>query len=783
MKATMFPGQGAQRLGMGEGLFEAHPALTRTADEVLGYSIRELCLQGPAERLTQTAFTQPALFVVNALTYLQRVAEKGPPAYLLGHSVSEYVALFAAGVFDFATGLRLVQRRGALMAQANGGGMAAVVGLDERQVQAVLREHGLHDVFAANVNTPRQVVLSGLRESVQRCEPLFMQAGATFFRMLQVSGAFHTPFMAPARDEFARFVQDIEFAPPAVPVISNVTARPHDPRRIRQSLVEQITAPVRWADSIRYLLAKGVAAADFEEVGPQGVAVVKPMVLRTLKEAGPLDAAELAREEAAAQAQEPPPAPPAVQPQAQAQAQAPAAAETAPAARPFTAASLGAAAFCDTFGVRRACVAGAMYQGIASVELVVRLARAGLLGFFGAGGLKAAQVEDAIVAIQERVSAGAPYGINFIAQSNHPAREEELTDVLLVHGVRTIEASAFTEVTPALVRYRARGLQRDGGGRVLARNRIIAKVSRPDVGAQFFAPAPPRIVERLLLSGAIGADEAAMLAQVPMADALSVEADSGGHTDQGMPFTLIPAMLRLRDAARRQFEAFGPLFVGAGGGIGTPQAAAAAFVMGVDFILTGSINQCTPQAGTSDLVKDLLQEMQVHDTDYAPSGALFEQGSKVQVLKKGIFFPARANKLVALYRQHESMDQIDATTRRQIEERYFRRSLEQVWEEVRAACSAADLERAQRSPKHLMALTFKRYFRDSTQWALAGDAAHKVDFQIQCGPALGAFNQWVAGTELAPWQARHVDVLAERLMDETAALLRGRFAAMQSPDR
>ncbi len=771
MKAFMFPGQGAQRLGMGAGLFEAFPELTRAADDVVGYPIRALCAQGPLERLTQTEFTQPALFVVNALAYLQRSAASGPPDYLMGHSVSEYVALFAAGVFDFSTGLRLVRKRGELMAQASGGGMAAVLGLDEEQVSDVLRVNRLDNVFAANFNTPRQVVLSGARAAVEAAEPLFMQAGATFFKMLQVSGAFHTPFMAPARDEFARFVQEVEFAAPTIPVISNVTARPHDPLRIRERMVEQITSPVRWADSIRYLMAKGLAVNDFEEIGPEGMAVVKPMVMRTRNEAGPLDAALLAREEAQQQTRAP-----VMQP-----AQAPGPVAVTP--RPFTAASLGAASFCEKFGVRHAYVAGGMYQGIASVDVVARLAGAGLMGFLGAGGLKLAEIENAIVAIQERIAPGAPYGINFIAHSNHPAREDELTDLLLVHGVRTIEASAFMEVTPALVRYRARGLQREAGGRVVARNRIIAKVSRPDVGAQFFAPAPPRIVARLLEAGAISADEAALLAQVPMADALSVEADSGGHTDQGMPFTLIPAMLRLRDSVQPQYSGFGRLFVGAGGGIGTPEAAAAAFVMGVDFILTGSINQCTPEAGTSALVKDLLQEMQVHDTDYAPSGDLFEQGSKVQVLKKGIFFPARANKLMSLYRQHESLDELDPKTRQQIEERYFRRSLDKVYDEVRTTCSPGDIERAERSAKHRMALVFKRYFRDSTDWALAGDAEHKVDFQIQCGPALGAFNQWVAGTELAPWQARHVDVVADRLMTETAALLRGRFAAMQDPGR
>lgn len=767
MKAFMFPGQGAQRIGMGAELFAAFPELLRTADTVLGYSLAELCLQGPIERLTQTEFTQPALFVVNALSYLQRTADGTRPDFLLGHSVAEYVALFAAGVLDFATALRLVNKRGQLMSEARGGGMAAVLGLNEEQVQAVLAQHGIADVHAANVNTPLQIVLSGRRAAVVEAEPLFMAAGAGFYKILQVSGAFHTPFMAPAQAEFRDFVRDVDFAAPQIPVISNVSGRPHEPAGIRDAMVEQITAPVRWAESLRYLLGKGLEVNDFEEIGPAGVSVVKPMVRRTLNEGGPLpvEAPNLPTQA---------PVPPVVPVH-----------EVAPTesiATPFSAASLGSAAFCDRFNLKYAYLAGGMYQGISSVEMVVALARSGLLGFFGVGGLPLRDIENAIVRIQESIPPGAPYGVNFIAHTHYPELEDQLAELLLIHGVRTIEASAFMEVTPALVRYRAKGLVDEGDGRVVARNRIIAKVSRPDVGAQFLAPAPPRLVDKLLLSGAITPEEAALLARVPMADALCVEADSGGHTDQGMPFTLIPAVLRVRDALQPNYPGF-PLYVGAAGGIGTPEAAAAAFVMGVDFILTGSINQCTVEAGTSDLVKDLLQDMQVYDTDYAPSGEMFEMGSQVQVLKKGIFFPARANKLVALYRQHESIDELDAKTRQQLEERYFQRSLETVFAEWQAQASAAELERAERSPKHRMAMIFRRYFRDTSRWALSGDVAHKVDFQIHCGPALGAFNQWVAGSELASWRARHVDLLAERLMTETATLLRRRFALLQAPGR
>lgn len=305
MKAFLYPGQGAQRLGMGAELFKQFPDLVAQADAVLDYSIAELCLNGPIERLTRTNFTQPALYVVSALKTLQQVAESGPPDMVLGHSVGEYAALFAAGVVDFQSGLRLVHKRGQLMDQAEGGGMAAIIGLEAEQIEAVIQANGLADVFAANYNTPRQIVLSGRRDAIVAAEPLFRQAGASHYVVLQVGGAFHTPFMAQAQRDFAAFVADITFAAPRIPVIANVTARPHAADTIRQRMVEQITAPVRWSESIRWLLAKGLRFEDCTEIG-DGPPVVKPMIRRIQAEAGPLDAAILAAEEAVPP---PPPAP------------------------------------------------------------------------------------------------------------------------------------------------------------------------------------------------------------------------------------------------------------------------------------------------------------------------------------------------------------------------------------------------------------------------------------------------------------------------------------------
>lgn len=774
MTVFMFPGQGAQSLGMGQGLFARFKDLTLQADDILGYSIAALCEQGPIEKLSQTQYTQPALYVVNSLKYLAHLEDAGDqPTYVLGHSVAEYTALFAAGVIDFAAGLRLVTQRGALMSEARGGGMAVVLGLEASTIEDLLDSEGVKDIYPANFNTPKQIVVSGAKEIVVAAESLFLKAGATHYKVLPVSGAFHTPFMADAQARFSTFVMREAFAPQQVPVISNVTARPHVDGGIQARMIEQISAPVRWSESIRYLLAKGIKFSDVVEIGPDEKPVVRPMFKRTELEVGPLSESELAAEEKLQEVK----IPCAVQICGMDKEPVDLGTEAPTGFGRCSIDALGSRAFCDAFHLRYPYASGSMYQGIASADMVIRMASAGLLGFFGAAGLPTAKIKAAIQKIRAESPAGAAFGVNFIAHINRPYLEDELTDLLLEEGVTIVEASAFMEVTPALVRYRAKGLKREGGT-VRATNRVVAKVSRPDVAVQFLNSAPEYVIDKLLQAQSITDDEAVLLRAVPMADAICVESDSGGHTDQGMPFALIPPILKLRDEAEQRFADFGPLFVGAAGGIGTPEAAAAVFVLGADFIVTGSINQCTVEAGTSDAVKDLLEGIDVYDTAYAPSGEMFELGSKVQVLKKGVFFPSRAEKLVSLYRQHDGLDGIEPKLRKQIEERYFGRSFDAVFADVARTYPASEIERAERLPKHRMALVFKRYFKDTTNWALTGDLEHKVDFQVHCGPAQGAFNQWVAGTDLQSWRRRHVDEIGLMLLAQTADLLTRRLSAL-----
>ncbi|WP_017577639.1 ACP S-malonyltransferase [Nocardiopsis kunsanensis] len=757
MTAILFPGQGSQKRGMGRDLFPDFPELVAQADEILGYSIERLCVDDPGKELDDTRFTQPALFVVGALSHLRRERSGAPaPDYFAGHSLGEYTALFAAGAFDFGTGLRLVQRRGELMSRMRDGAMAAVIGLSEDGVRSVLETADAQGVELANHNSPEQIIVSGDRTAVEGAKQAFTDAGARAYLPLKTSGAFHSRLMGPASREFARFLDEVEFTPPHTPVMANVTARPHVHGDLRRSLTQQLVEPVLWAQTVRYLLDLG--ETDFEELGPGRVLTgLVDKIRETHREAG----TERSRTTV-------PPAP----------------ADTGPGGR-LTARTLGSETFRRAYGAKYSYVCGSMYRGIASEELVVRASRAGILAFFGTGGLDRGRIERALRSIRSRVGEGAPFGMNLVHDPTLPSVEEETVDLFLEHGVDIVEASAFMRITPALARYRIKGL-RSWNGRVEPGNRIIAKVSRPEVAEAFFSPLPERMVRRLVEQGLVSEEQAALASRVPVADDVCVEADSGGHTDGGHLSVLLPAIRSMRDTSHGEHGYDRPVGVGAAGGIGTPEAAATAFLLGADFVLTGSINLCTVEAGMSEPVKTMLEAIEVQDTDYAPAGDMFELGAQVQVLKKGVFFPARARKLHELYRSHESLDEIDPEMRSRIETRYFGRTFEEVWKETEAYFLERDPEevrKAEQNPKHKMALVFRWYFGHSQRAAMEGDDSCRVDYQVHCGPALGAFNQWIRDTPQRSWRERHVDEIGVRLMTETAAYLQRRMSVLLGEER
>jgi PfaD family protein len=252
-----------------------------------------------------------------------------------------------------------------------------------------------------------------------------------------------------------------------------------------------------------------------------------------------------------------------------------------------------------------------------------------------------------------------------------------------------------------------------------------------------------------------------------MAQDLTAEADSGGHTDNRPAITLLPTMLALRDRMQAAHCYNQRLRVGAAGGIATPASAAGALAMGADYLVTGSINQGCVESGSSDLVREMLAQAEQADVTMAPAADMFEMGVKVQVLKRGTMFPMRATKLYELYRTHSSLDGIPAAERSALEKNLFRAPLEEIWGQTRVYFQQRDpaqIERAERDGKHKMALVFRWYLGQSSRWANAGVADRRLDYQVWCGPAMGAFNEWTRGSFLEQPKNRRVVTVALNLL-------------------
>jgi PfaD family protein len=443
--------------------------------------------------------------------------------------------------------------------------------------------------------------------------------------------------------------------------------------------------------------------------------------------------------------------------------------------------NLGDESFRRDHRLRYAYVAGAMANGIASTRLVAEMAGAGMLGFFGAAGLDLAKIEAAIDELARAVP-GAPYGFNLIHSPNEPGLEAGVVDLYLRRGVRLVEASAYLRLTLPVVRYRVSGIRRDAEGRVVAPNRIIAKVSRVEVATQFFSPPPREFLDELVRAGEITAEQAALAARIPMAQDLTAEADSGGHTDNRPLVTLLPTLLALRDRLQGQFGYEQPLRVGAAGGLATPAGLAAAFAMGAAYVLTGTVNQACVESGSSDAVRRMLAQAEQADVAMAPAADMFEMGVRVQVLKRGTMFPMRAARLYDLYRAHAGLEALPEADKAFIEKQLLRSSLEDGWRGTRdyfLKRDPAQVERAERDPKHRMALVFRSYLGLSSRWANAGEPSRTMDYQVWCGPAMGAFNEWTRGTFLEKPENRRVVVVAQNLIYGAALQLRQQYLRAQ----
>ncbi|MBI4676668.1 MAG: PfaD family polyunsaturated fatty acid/polyketide biosynthesis protein [Elusimicrobia bacterium] len=442
-----------------------------------------------------------------------------------------------------------------------------------------------------------------------------------------------------------------------------------------------------------------------------------------------------------------------------------------PACRPE---SLGEGSFCADHGLRYPYAAGAMANAIASTGIVEEMSRAGCLGFFGAAGLPLPSVEEAIIRLQRSLGAAA-HGFNLIHSPNEPELEAAVADLYVRRGVRLVEASAYMDLTLPIVRYRVHGIRRAHDGSIAAPNRVVAKVSRVEVAEKFMAPPPPRFLKALVDGREITPEAAALAARIPMAQDVTAEADSGGHTDNRPLVTLLPTLLALRDRCQDRFGYSRRLRVGAAGGISTPASAAAAFSMGAAYVLTGSVNQACVESGTSDRVRDLLAQAGQADTAMAPAADMFEMGVKVQVLKRGTMFPMRAAKLYDLYRAYDSLSAIPADQRAALERDVFRAPIGDVWAQTREFFRVRDpaqTARGDHDAKHRMALVFRWYLGCSSQWANAGEPSRQLDYQVWCGPAMGAFNEWARGSFLERRSERKAATVALNILVGAAVLWR-----------
>lgn len=439
------------------------------------------------------------------------------------------------------------------------------------------------------------------------------------------------------------------------------------------------------------------------------------------------------------------------------------------------ASNFGSAAFREAHSVRQAYIAGEMAGGIGSVQMVVAMARDGMLGFFGAGGLPVEAVERSLQEIAVEMPPGRSWGVNLLNNPTEPDVEERTVDLYLRAGARRVSASAYMELSPAVVRYRLTGIRALPDGTIDVPNHVFAKISRPEVAERFLRPAPDGMLRELRERGVLDETQVKLATKVPIAEDITAEADSGGHTDRRPLVVLLPIVQRLRDriAAEEGYDRIGRRpRVGAAGGIATPAGVWAAFAMGADYVMTGSINQAALEAGTSRLVKEMLAEASFTDVTSGPAPDMFELGAQVQVLGRGTMYAQRAQRLHELYKAYGSLDELPPAERQRVEKQILRRPIADVWAETESYWASRDprvLERAAQDPRHKMALVFRWYLGMTSRWARIGEEDRRRDYQIWCGPAMGGFNEWVADSTLAPLEGRSVARIARALMQGAAA--------------
>lgn len=412
MITYLFPGQGAQYKGMGKDIFSEFPEMIKTADSILNYSVEDLCLNDEFEQLDNTEYTQPALYVVNCLYYLHMLKETGKkPDYVIGNSLGEYNALYAAGCISFEDGLRLVQKRGKLMGRLNGGSMAAVLGLTSDQIENVLLKENVSDsIQISNYNTKYQNVISGSPNIIDNILPVLKENGANRAVKLKVSGAFHSRYMKDAQDEFSYELRKIEFKEANCKVVSNLYGITYKKENAYNTLLKQISNPVRLFNSIKYVIEGGTT--EFIEAGPKKTMT---KIVNTIKK-------ELAEE--------------------------------------FNCDKnhLGADSFKEDYKVNYSYAAGGMQKGISSVAMIEELNKNKMLGFLGIKGLSIDEAINLISLAKMKMPLDA-IGVKVCNDLLNPDYGRTMMKHIIAEDIKKIEVSGYHKPDSALVKYRLQNTQ------------------------------------------------------------------------------------------------------------------------------------------------------------------------------------------------------------------------------------------------------------------------------------------------------------------------------------
>ena len=434
----------------------------------------------------------------------------------------------------------------------------------------------------------------------------------------------------------------------------------------------------------------------------------------------------------------------------------------------LTATDVGDAQFKKDYGLKYALYGGAMANGIASSDMAIALGKAGCMGSYGSGGQRLEVVAQEIDKMKAALG-DKPFLVNMLSNRNADM-EMKLAQLLIDKQVLGVEASAYIVPSEALVYFRVKGI-REENGKIIIPHKIIAKVSREEVLEKFVSPPAAESVAALLKAGLITPEEAALAAKIPMADDITAEADSGGHTDGRPLVSMLPALIALANRKQAEFGYQQKVRVGAGGGVGTGLSCLGAFEMGAAYVVTGSVNQGCVESGTSDYVKQVLAETAMADVTMAPCADMFEMGAKVEVIKKKTMYAQNAQKLYEYYVKYPSFDAIPAADRDRIEKKILRDSFDNIWRGTKEYFSRVDpskIPQAEKNPKLKMALVFRWYLGNSSRWAVQGNPDRKFDMQIWCGQSMGAFNLWVKGTPLEKAENRHVGEVANLLLNSCA---------------